>query len=299
MPQSRQSTTIPFAVAAFGIATFSTMDALMRGATIAIGAYNAVFWRTLIMVPLAGVIYLLSRDPWPSWPSMRFHALRGVLSAGLAVSFFWGLARMPMAEAIALSFIAPIIALYLAALLLGERVSRQAIGASMLGFAGVLVIAWAQLGSGAGDRDPWATAAVLVSAALYAWNIVLMRQQAQVAGAFEVPFFQGIVAAACLALFAPRFADLPPAGLLTTLAGAALLAAVALMLFAWAYRRAEAQLLATVEYTALIWAMLFDTLLFDKPIELTTVGGGMLIVSGCLIAVRPSRVPLSPAEAPL
>src|SRR5262245_8675628 len=144
MAQAQHPTTVPFAVAAFGIATFSTMDALMRSATIAMGAYNAVFWRTLIMIPLAGIIYVASRDPWPTWSSMRFHVLRGILGAGLAITFFWGLARMPMAEAISLSFIAPIIALYLAALILGERVGRQAIGASLLSFVGVLVIAWAQ-----------------------------------------------------------------------------------------------------------------------------------------------------------
>lgn len=297
MGQSQQSGTLAFAVAALGIATFSTMDALMRGATLAIGAYNAVFWRTLIMIPLAGAIFLASRDPWPSWSSMRFHVIRGVLGAGLAVAFFWGLARMPMAEGIALSFVAPIIALYLAALILGEKVGRHAIGASLLSFAGVLVIVWAQLGSGTQNRDPWATLAILISAALYAYNIVVMRQQAQFSGAFEVPFFQGIVSAACLALLAPGMAELPSAGQLPILLGAAALAAISLLLFAWAYRRAEAQHLATVEYSALVWAMLYDTLLFDKPIHLTTIGGAMLIVSGCLLAARPGRVPMSPAEA--
>jgi S-adenosylmethionine uptake transporter len=299
MAQPSQSGTIPFAVAALGIATFSTMDALMRGATIAVGAYNAVFWRTLIMVPLAGLLFLASRDPWPGWSSMRFHLIRGVLGAVLAIAFFWGLARMPMAEAIALSFVAPIIALYLAALILGERIGRQAVGASLLSFAGVLVIAWSQVGGEAQSRDPWATLAVLASASLYAWNIVLMRQQAQVSGAFEVPFFQGLVSIACLSLFAPLLATLPPVRLLPILGGAAVLAAVALLLFAWAYRRAEAQHLATVEYTALIWAMLYDILLFDNPIRLTTIGGAMLIVSGCLIAARPGRQPMSPAESPL
>ena len=103
---------IPFAVALLGIATFSTMDALMRGATIALGVYNAVFWRTLLMVPLAGAAFLASRDRRPTRSSMRFHIIRGVLSALLAITFFWGMARMAMAEAISISFIAPNNALY-------------------------------------------------------------------------------------------------------------------------------------------------------------------------------------------
>lgn len=299
MAQTHHDGTIPFAVAALGIATFSTMDALMRGATIVMGAYNTVFWRTLIMIPLAGLAYLVSRDGRPTRSSLRLHAMRGVLGAAMAVAFFWGLARMPMAEGIALSFIAPIIALYLAALLLGERIGRQAIAASLLSFAGVLVIAWAQLGQGAQEHDPLATLAIIVSAGLYAYNIILMRQQALVAGAFEVPFFQGIVSAACLALLAPQLAEVPRLEEIPVLIAAALLASISLLLLAWAYRRAEAQLLASVEYSALVWAMLWDTLLFDKPIRLTTIAGGMLIVSGCLLAARPGRVPMSPAEAPL
>jgi S-adenosylmethionine uptake transporter len=299
MAQAHQTSTIAFAVAALGIATFSTMDALMRGATIVIGAYNTVFWRTLIMIPLAGFAYLVSRDAAPTRSSLRLHLLRGVLGTAMAVAFFWGLARMPMAEGVALSFIAPIISLYLAALLLGEKIGRQAIAASLISFAGVLLIAWAQLGKGAQEHDPLATLAVLASAALYAYNIILMRQQAQVAGAFEIPFFQGVVSTACLALLAPQWAEVPGTDQLPALIGAAVLACVSLLLLAWAYRRAEAQLLANVEYSALVWAMLWDTLLFDKPIQLTTIGGGLLIVSGCLLAARPGRTPMSPAEAPL
>lgn len=297
MGHHQSASPIPFAVALLGIATFSTMDALMRGATIALGVYNAVFWRTLIMVPLAGAAYFASRDGRPTRSSMRFHVIRGVLSALLAITFFWGMARMAMAEAIALSFIAPIIALYLAALVLGERISRQAIVASLLSFAGVLVIAWAQLDGTVQGHDPLATLSVLVSASLYAYNIVLMRQQAQVAGTFEIPFFQGMVTVACLALAVPWFAEPPSPVQLPALGGAALLALISLLLLSWAYRRAEAQLLANVEYSALIWAMMWDALLFDKPIRVTTISGGLLIVSGCLLAARPGRSTMSPAEA--
>ena len=58
----------------------------------------------------------------------------------MALTFFWGLARVPMAQAIALAFVAPLIALYLAAVILKETIERRAILASLLGFAGVLVI---------------------------------------------------------------------------------------------------------------------------------------------------------------
>ena len=79
----------------------------------------------------------------------------------MAMLFFWGLARVPLAQGVALAFVAPLIALYLAALILKEQIARRAIFASLLGFAGVLVIlagqAEAELGPEALqrlDRDP-------------------------------------------------------------------------------------------------------------------------------------------------
>src|SRR3546814_1782395 len=66
-----------------------------------------------------------------------------------------------MAEAIALAFVAPLLALYMAAIFLGERIGRRSVAASLLGFMGVLVIVAGKLGGS--DRDPealWAVGAV-------------------------------------------------------------------------------------------------------------------------------------------
>lgn len=186
---SHHNIAIPFAVATLGIAFFSTMDAVMKGLTLAIGAYNAVFWRVLIGIPIGALLYIGSRPRRPSRAALRVHLIRGLISAGMAIAFFWGLARLPMAEAIAMTFIAPIIALYLAALLLGESIGRNAVLASLLGFGGVLLIVSTRIGqSGAGDWP--GVAAILFSAMLYAYNIILMRQQALVASPRRSPSFK-------------------------------------------------------------------------------------------------------------
>src|SRR3546814_19345132 len=90
--------------------------------------------------------------------------LRGAVVAVMASLFVWAIMRMPLAEAIALSFIALLVALYLAALLLKERIGRLAIGASLLGLVGVAVILSGRV---RGDYDTDAllgAGAVLVSA---------------------------------------------------------------------------------------------------------------------------------------
>jgi drug/metabolite transporter (DMT)-like permease len=131
---------IPFAVAALGIALFSAMDALMKGLSLAIGTYNALLWRTLAGAAIGAAVYFARRSPRPGRAALRVHLIRGTMGSVMAMTFFWGLARVPMAQAIALAFVAPLIALYLAAVILDERIERSAILASLLGFAGVVVI---------------------------------------------------------------------------------------------------------------------------------------------------------------
>jgi S-adenosylmethionine uptake transporter len=279
------SAVIPFLVGTLGIALFSAMDAVMKGLAISLGAYNAVFWRMLVGLLLAGILYAAARAPRPSPAAMRFHIIRGLVGSVMALTFFWGIARLPLAEAVALTFIAPLVSLYLAAVLLREPVGRQAVVASLIGFGGVLVIVFARAES-AGDRDLWGIASILTSAMLYAYNIVLMRQQALVAKPLEIAFYQYVVVVAVLAVAAPFSATPPPAAEWPALILAALLALVSLMLLAWAYARAEAHRLAPVEYTALIWAALFGFVIFDEEVGASTLAGAGLIVAGCILAAR-------------
>jgi len=291
-------TALPVAVATLGIALFSAMDVVMKGLSLAVGAYNAVFWRMLIGVALSGIVYLVARAPRPSPAALRIHLARGAVSSVMAICFFWGLARVPLAEAVALTFVAPLAALYLAAVLLREPVGRRAVAASLIGFAGVVVIL-APRAASPGDRDLWGAAAILVSALLYAYNIILMRQQAQAARPLEIAFFQNLVVAACLAAGAPFLAVVPEAVHLPAMALAALLAFASLLLLAWSYARAEAQRLAPVEYTALIWAALFGFLVFNEQVGASTIIGAGLIVAGCALAAGADRSAAPAAEAAL
>ena len=193
----RDSALAPFFAVTLGIALFSVMDALMKSASIAVGAYNAMLWRSLIGTALMFPLWKWRGGKWPDRAAMRLHMLRGAISGAMATSFFWGLVRVPMAEGIALSFIAPLIALYLAAAVLGEEVGKRAVWASVLGLAGVLVIAAGRLGEGTFSNDAaWGIASILASAVLYAFNLILQRKQAQIAGPIEVALFHGLTVTA-------------------------------------------------------------------------------------------------------
>ena len=288
---------LPFAVAALGIALFSTMDALMKGLSLAIGTYNALLWRTLAGAAIGGAVFFLRRSPRPGGAALKVHLVRGTMGSVMALTFFWGLARVPMAQAIALAFVAPLIALYLAAVLLKERIERRAIIASLLGFAGVVVILAGQAQAELGREALLGSLSILASAGLYAWNIILMRQQAQLAGPVEIAFFTALVMAVCFAAAAPFLAAPPPASQWPAIVGAAALAFGSLILLSWAYARAEAQTLAPVEYTGFLWAAIFGWMIFAEPVRPLTLAGAAMIVAACWIAARPRPQPLPAVEA--
>ena len=62
----RTSTAIPYGMATLGIATFSTMDVVMKGLSISLGAYNAMLWRMLAGIILGGLLFLVSGTKMPS-----------------------------------------------------------------------------------------------------------------------------------------------------------------------------------------------------------------------------------------
>jgi S-adenosylmethionine uptake transporter len=283
------STATAFAVATLGIAFFSAMDAVMKALTLALGAYNAMFWRQLAAMILGGIVFLALRSPRPTRAAMRIHVTRGVLSSVMGILFFWGLARVPLAQGIALSFVAPLMALYLAAVLLEEKIERRAMLASLLGLAGVLVILSAQANARMGPEALWGALAILAAAALYAWNIILMRQQALAAKPVEVAFCTALVVTICYLPAAPFLAALPPVAQLPGILGGAVLGFGSLMLLSWAYARAEAQHLAPVEYTAFIWAALLGIVFFAEPVRPLTLAGAAMIVVACILAARRTR----------
>jgi S-adenosylmethionine uptake transporter len=288
---------IPFLVACVGVAAFTAMDALMKGLSIALGVYNAMLWRMLAGTLMGAVVFFFMHARWPTRAALRLHVLRSMVVTLMAASFFWGLVRVPLAEGIAITFVAPLIALYLAALLLDEEIGRGAILASLLGFVGVLTIVGGKLSLDYSRDSALGFGALFASALMYSWNLILQRRQAQIAAPVEIAFFQNLLVLLLLSLLAPWLAVVPAVTYLPEIVGSAALAFFALGLLAWSYARAEAQALLTVEYTAFIWAAILGWMLFGEALSVTTVSGAALIVSGCIIANYRKRGPPAHVEA--
>jgi S-adenosylmethionine uptake transporter len=210
-----------------------------------------------------------------------------VIVTVMAALFFWGIGRVPLAQAIALTFIAPLIAMLLAALFLDERIGMSSIAGALLAFAGVVVIVLGQARANVGSDVLFGIAAILASALCYAVNIVLMRRQALAAKPLEINFFQCLTVM-LLWLLALAEVGLPswPAGEWLWIIVATLLSTSGTLLFAWGYARGPASYLAVTEYSGFLWAALMGWLVFHERVSLHTLAGAVLIVGGCFIAAR-------------
>ncbi len=278
---------LPVLATIVAIGLLSWMDAFMKAAALAVGAYSALLLRAPIGFLLAAPAWRLSGGRWPAPAVLRIHLIRGVVVAAMAFLFFFSLTLLPLAQAIAISFIAPLIALFLASVLLGERIERRAIVGALLGLAGVgVILAGKVLRETMGDGAALGIAAVLASALLYAWNLVLQRQQALVAKPLEVAAFQNAITFLALAGFAPWFLEWPQGSEWRDIGVSAVLSVSGALLFTWGYARAETQRLAPLEYTGFLWAALFGWLFFREPVTGATIAGTLLIVAGCWIATR-------------
>lgn len=289
---SLSSPLLPFVAAFAGIGFLSMMDAFMKEAALTTGTYTATVLRSLIGAAIIAPFWLWKRSGWPNWSTMKLHIERGIISAFMALAFFYSLTKLPLAEAIALSFIAPLIALYLARILLGEVIQPQAIFASLLGFAGTLVIISGKIGQGKFDEDVGlGLAALFFSAMLYAYNFIVIRKQSQVAGPVEVATFHSGIGGCVLLVLAPFLATPIEPQAFLPLAAAGVLTVLGAMALAWAYARAEAQALVPIEYSGFLWASVLGWVFFQEAVTIPTLAGTGLIVTGCYLATRKSKSP--------
>ncbi|MFZ4689681.1 MAG: DMT family transporter [Polymorphobacter sp.] len=268
---------------AAGIGTLCLMDVVVKhlAATNAVEVITLARYTTGTILAL-GVWHLqgrprLTREMWP------LHILRGVLIAAMAYSFYWALTKLPLAETITLSFIAPLLVPPLASLTLGERMQPRALAAGGLGFVGVLVTV-----QGApdfsGDRL-LALGAVLFAAVAYAGSSVVLRARAASDGATIVTLMGALVPMLVLSPVAigAVMPDLPTLGWFVLLG---LIGNIGMQLLSRAYARIEAQVLAVMEFTALPWAALLGWLVFAEPVRLQVWAGAAIILAACIWAGR-------------
>jgi S-adenosylmethionine uptake transporter len=270
-----------------GDAVLTVMDGFIKAMSDRLPTAQVAFLRFTFGSIFALVLVAVLRPGWPSPEVVRAHAMRSLLIVTTATSFFYALAKLPLAETIALSFISPLFVALFGALLLGERIDARVLLALAGGFAGMLLIAGGSLGAGPRSSEAMlGFAAILVSAVTYALSIVLLRQRAQRDPMVTILSFQNIGPALLLAAPAAATWVTPTWQELATFLGIGALAVTGHVMLISAFARAEAARLAPLHYWTLLWGVLIGFLAFGEVPTLTMLAGALLIVVATLNAQR-------------
>ncbi len=229
--------------------------------------------------------WFMRAPAWPSRDAVKFNVLRSLIGVGASWSFFTGLSLLPLAEAMAISFAAPLMLAVMGVLFLGERVGPRLVLALLAGFAGMLVIVAGQMGSA--DYTPGTlkgALAVLLATVFYASFLILLRVRANQDPIPTMLLFQNLGPALIMAI--PAAAVWQPMSAqdwgLFVLAGALGIAGHSCMIMAFA--KAEAARLAPVHYVALLWGTLYGWLFFGHLPGVATLIGAALVVGATLLA---------------
>ncbi|HLL10517.1 MAG TPA: DMT family transporter [Rubrivivax sp.] len=268
----------PFVLAAAGIAALCALDAAVKELTRSYAVAYAVLGRYVFGTLFALAVWWWQGRPRLTREMLPAHLLRGTLITVTAFLFFFSLTRLDMAEAITLSFVAPLLIPPLAHLFLGEKMRGPVVLAAFVGFAGVLLTV-----QGAPSFDgerALALGAVLGAALTYAMAAIVMRARAAKDGSTLLTLTSAVIPMLLLSPAAVG-APLPTWSALGLAVLAGLLGNLGIQLLARAYASAEAQALGVLEFTALPWAALFGWLFFGEAVRPQVWLGALVIFAAC------------------
>lgn len=266
--------------------TFGVMAGMIKQVSLAIHPFEIVFFRNLF-----GLVPLL---PWfwhAGWAGLKtarpgLIALRSLCGCGAMLCFFYAIATIPLTDATALSFTAPIFATVLAVLVLGERIRARRIVAVACGLIGAAVML----------RPGFETVALgaLAAVAAAVFRAVAMTC-VKLLTATEPPnrliAWTAIVITPVSLLFALPFWVWPSWTQLAWLLAIGVVATAAHQFLVRAFRAAEATAVQPFDYARLVFAGAIGYVAFDQTIDRWTLLGSAIIVgSGLYMARREAQL---------
>ncbi|NOJ45153.1 DMT family transporter [Bradyrhizobium sp. WSM 1744] len=216
---------------------------------------------------------------------LGLHLLRGATILGSSLFFISGLRFLPIAEASATGFVAPLFVTALSIIFLGEKVGLRRWIATAVGLIGVLII----LRPGTGAFHP-AAFFPLVSALAWACTLIITRMMSGTERAMTVMAYSSIVGLCILSALVP-FVWVTPTwhdvafGILIGIASTAGQWIVVL-----AFRYADASVLAPFSYTQLLWVSVLGFFIFGEVPDAYTITGAAFIVASGLYTAHRERI---------
>ena len=289
-PAPVQHTEKAMALMIIAMLVVPAMDAIAKWLSSSISAGQVVWCRFAFQTLLLFPFFLATRGQFVL-RDMPIHAMRGGLMVFGTVVFFTALKHLPIADAIAIFFVEPLILTLMAALFLGEKIGWRRLTAVVVGFLGALIVIRPNF-----EVFGWPAMLPLVSAMTFSVYLIITRTLSQRENPIRIQFYSGVfgsVFATILIalgvtfewpLFTPAWPTRVEWGLLFALGS---VSTVCHLLVVHAFQRAPAGLLAPFQYIEIIGATLLGLfILGDFPDFLTWVGVMIIVGAGMYVFYR-------------
>ena len=290
------------------VAIFMIMAALIKAATQEVPAGQAVFFRSFCALPIV-VGFLWHQGQLRDGLKTSFplgHLWRGLVGTSAMITGFTSLALLPLPEASAIGYAAPILTVIFAALFLGEPIRLFRMTAVGLGLAGVLIVTIPNFTAAEATAALALGAAFgLISATLRAVAIATVRALVRTETTSSIVFYFSTISAILgfltlpVGLLFPQWQWVVPGWQTAAyMVAAGLAGGVAQLLVTTSYRHAEMAVLAPFDYASMVFAVLFGFWFFGElPTVYTWIGTPAVIAAGMLIIYRERQLGLQSQKA--
>ena len=288
-----------------GIALFSVQDLILKLLSGDYPLSQALVFRSITAAPLMFLLVHFDGGlKTLTTPGMARMIGRGFVVFAPYTLYYLALAALPIATVVALFFAAPLCITALSVPMLGEKVGRPRWIAVIIGFGGVILMA--RPGT---DLFDWAAFLAVAAALAYAVAMITARQLGRTETASAMAFWGNAVFLLCATIlslifgggqyegathkslaFLTRAWVTPTPHDLMLMCACGVIAAIALTLLTQAYRLGEASIVASFEYTAMIWGVIYGWIFFsDWPTNVGWLGISIITGAGLFVLWRERR----------
>jgi drug/metabolite transporter (DMT)-like permease len=257
---------------------------------------QAVFFRSFFAMPVIVVWLVVEQD-------LRYglrtrhplgHLWRGLVGTSAMGLGFTALGYLPLPEATALGYAAPLLTVVFAAMFLGEEVRVFRLTAVAFGLVGVVIVLWPNLTVGVEDAAPTLAVgamAALLGAVFAALAQVFVRKLIHTEKTPAIVFYFSLTASVLSLATIPFGWVVPRPSEAVLLVGAGLLGGIGQILLTESYRHAETGVIAPFEYVSMLLALVLGYLIFDEaPTRSMLVGAALIVAAGLFIIWRERRL---------
>lgn len=265
----------------------SSMNVLAKILGQYVGPIEITFYRNLVsIILLITLLFFIKKLSTLKTKRIWAHVIRTTIGTTAMVLIMWSFILMPLTTATSLHFTAPLFVTLLSYPLLREKVGIFRFSMAFIGFLGVLIIAQPE-----NEISTLSLVIGLTAAFMNGLVAICLRWLGSTESTFTTNFYFLFLGLLGTSLFMPFIGDIPEINTLPFIILIGIVGLASLLLKTQGFRLAPAALLSPISYTMMVWAILFDYLVWDTVPSFTLLlGASIIIISNLIIIWREHQV---------